>query len=201
MDAVDPARQPTDHELKTARNIAFRAARAAGSADADADDVAQSVLEKLVTRWHSPKLVAVRHRGERAWTAYVAAMGRNAFIDLVRSKERRRAREEKAGDRPASKAPSRPGVQRQQRAQRSDVDLYLARVALLELVYGSGLSRRQESVVILHFVEGLTSAEIAEHLDITAQTARKHLRLAIGKLAKHLKDEAASDHHSGEPAG
>ncbi|WP_430866969.1 RNA polymerase sigma factor [Demequina aurantiaca] len=53
------------------------------------------------------------------------------------------------------------------------------------------LPERQRIVVTLHYLDGLTVAQIAQTLDITSGTVKTQLSRGRGSLAKFLKTEAA----------
>jgi RNA polymerase sigma-70 factor (ECF subfamily) len=60
------------------------------------------------------------------------------------------------------------------------------RVALAEAL--ARLSRRQRTVVTLHYLSGLTEAEVADSLGLSLPTVKTHVRRGMATLRRSLGD-------------
>lgn len=125
----------------------------------DASDLVQEVLEKVGVRWTS-----LQRQGSNL-DAYV----RRAMVNARTSRWRRRRRETLVADAPDS------GVAEHDRFD--DEPLWLA---LREL------PAKQRAVLVLRYYEGLSEAEIATTLGISAGTVKSHTSRAMTTLRRDL---------------
>jgi RNA polymerase sigma-70 factor (sigma-E family) len=125
----------------------------------DASDLVQDVLEKVGVRWTS-----LQRQGANL-DAYV----RRAMVNARTSRWRRRRRETLVADTPDS------GV-----AQHDRFDDEPLWQALREL------PGKQRAVLVLRYYEGLSEAEIAQTLGISAGTVKSHTSRAMTALRRDL---------------
>ncbi len=180
---------PTPAEARELVELARLGALAAGARGDDIDDVAQTAAEKLVVRWDEPGVSAARSCPDGGWRAYVFVTARNAFLDLGRSRRRATAREERVtrgtdGD----PLPIRPGVRRPTGGEPSNVDAYLARVALVEIIESCDLPGGRGEVLRLSLVEGLSVTEIADRLGRSPRWVRELKVTGLDWLRQKLLD-------------
>lgn len=131
----------------------------------DADDVTQEVL--IALHW---KLRGYEDRSQ--FTTWLYRITRNAALGLLRRRkrrERRQRRAERAGPRGAASQDSRAVESARLEA------LHAAEVAELVKALFETLPRRQREVFDLVDLQGYTSSEVADMLNMKAVTARAHL--------------------------
>ena len=136
---------------------------------ADAEDIAQ---EAFVRFWRSG-----RQRAESP-LAYLYACVRHTALDYQRSAVRRRQREtQAANDRADCDRMFAPSLEDEQRQQNLNAAL-------------AGIPPAQREVVVLKIWGELTFAQIAEVLEIPANTAASRYRYALENLRRQLSSEA-----------
>lgn len=180
------AETPSETDITTAVDVAFRVARARNLALEDCEDLAQTVAERLLRQEAVPDNVA-------AWAQRVA---KNAIIDLDR---KRKARDEhdnwvvREVGLDADDADGLIGVAQFVRNQRSISAQGMQRQAGEEMMalLRSVLSTREIEVLVL-LGEGRTHAEIAEELDYknadTVKSTLKRLRDKTKGIADRLAE-------------
>ena len=149
-----------------------RLARALVRDDALADDVAQDTW--LIAHDQQPAM----DRPLRPWLARVV-------LNLVRTRRRadvRRDVRELAGD------VSRPVPTPDELVERVELQRAVAEEVL-------ALAEPYRSTVLLHFFEGLSSAELAARLGIPAGTVRRRLKVALDQLREALRRRANPPAH------
>lgn len=162
----------------------------AGASGAVLDDVVQTVAINIATRWDEPYMVAARSRTSTAWHAYIMVCARNAYRDIGRGEGRRWVREQRsvspaAGD----PLPDRPGVQRRGPDEpASNLERYVARRLIADLL-GEHLEGRSRQVAALVFIDGLTSQEIAERLELSVRSVNRIKRAAIARLQAAIRTD------------
>lgn len=142
----------------------FRTARALGVAEAQLDDIVQEAF-----------IVALRKRETFAGRSSAKTWLTGILVNLVRN-HRRLVR------RPTDSAVEvlvEPGADPEQAATRKQ-----ARDRVLEVL--AGLPSEQREVWALTELEALTAAEIAEVLEVSANTVSSRLRLARQAIARRL---------------
>ncbi len=157
------ARIPTNEQLMAEMAWVRQLARALVKDDALADDVVQDTW--IVAAEQQPDT----NRPLRPWLARVV---RNLIITRRRSEARR---EERASAYDSERSTPTPAelIERVE-LQRALADELLA------------LGEPYRSTVLLHFVEGLSSAEIARRLGIPDATVRRRLKTALDQLREAL---------------
>ncbi len=169
--------------------IARKAAFWAGAGDADADDVAQVVTERLWRTWERPHIRTARRRGSASWNAYVAVAARNAWRDLDRSHRRRRTREITSATSTARVSlPIRPGSSHHASVPptlANEIDEYLARLEIVEVIK-TQLTHRQQQVAWHIFVDGWSVIRVANELGLSQHTIRRHKAKAIACIRAAL---------------
>ncbi|CAN5189791.1 hypothetical protein BH11MYX1_BH11MYX1_32250 [soil metagenome] len=170
MAAVDMWMEPTSEQLMVEMRWVRRLARALLDNAAAAEDVAQETW--IVAASHQPD----EDRPLRPWLARVV---RN-LAHTRRRGEARRAERESLHEASADRVVTTP-------------DELIERVELQRVVAGEvlALTEPYRSTVLLHFFEGLTSAEIARRLEIPDATVRRRLKTALDQLRARL--EARND--------
>jgi len=182
---------PTDEEIGHVLKVARIAARRAGAAAHEVDDVAQRTAIKLWERWHHPNVRLVRDQSDFRWNAYVRQTAKRVHLDSIRSHQRRLRRNTLASDVRASVVPRRPGTVRQVPPDVAGISSLLGRnVIIAEL---AKLPPRQRLVAWLVFFHELSTREIADELGIQPQAVRKLLRSAKANLIDRI---AESQHQS-----
>ncbi len=136
----------------------------------DGDDLAQDAWVAALESG------APRPEQERAWFATVM---RNAFRMRLRGSQRRTLREQAA---PEPEQPPVPNVL----TQRLLVERRLCDHLLL-------LTEPQREVILLHFYEGMSAAEIGRQLGVPATTIRSRLERSLELLRDALDDESNGD--------
>lgn len=139
-------------------------ARALVRDDANADDLAHDAL--LVAAAKAP--------GDRPLRPWLHRVMLNLVRMRARSDKRRDAREATLAD--AAPPTATP-------------EELVARVEIQRVVAGEVLELREpyRSTILMHFVEGLSSIEIARKLDIPDGTVRRRLKTALDELRTRLK--------------
>lgn len=184
MTGVRGQDQPTDRDLQRILNVARQQAMTLKVNHYEADEVAQETVFKLYLKWDTPSVRRARRWSDVRWDAYVRKTARNVYRDLVKSHNRRLARQTKAMGRDipvlfpsgAIAAPPSP----------SGVDSYMARALLAEEILK--LPRQQRAVAIRICIEEMSVAEVAEELDLQPQSVRKNMRAARRSLTKALQN-------------
>lgn len=183
---ADPA-GPTTGQAREMLEVAKLGAQAAMARGPDVDDVAQTVAEKLIRKWNAPHVADARARGTHGWQAYIAVAARNAYRDLLRKRERARNREARATNLSEGAAlRDRPGVKRSRPGEVSDVDRYLGRRMLVDLLWECPMTAGQRAVAALHLIDGMTTADIADRLVLPAPTVARRRRHALQILRREL---------------
>jgi RNA polymerase sigma factor (sigma-70 family) len=124
-----------------------------------AEDVAAEALARTYLHWR--RVRALPHRD--GWVLRVAT---NLAIDDVRRRH------------PEPDADADAGVDPEEAAT--------VRVALAAAL--AKLSRRQRTVVTLHYLSGLTEAEVADSLGLSLPTVKTHVRRGMASLRRTLGD-------------
>jgi RNA polymerase sigma-70 factor (ECF subfamily) len=140
-------------------------ARQWAPAAGDAEDVVQ---EAFVRFWPH------RHRAADP-TSYLYACVRRCAFDWLRGRRRRAAREERAARPESAPAPLFYAVDRDDR--RAAIESALAR-----------LPEDQRIVLVLRIWGGLTFPQIADALDIPANTAASRYRYSLARLRELLAE-------------
>ena len=180
-----PNEPPNLHSIWT---LARRAAMRVGASEADADDVAQIVTERLWRTWDDSHVRAARGRGPDAWDAYVVVAGRNALRDLVRSRRRRQAREQGVAAPEVRPPPAaRPGVQRSPLVSPSAIDEYLARLEIAAAI--KELPGRQRYVAWRIFIDGWSLERVGNELGLSPRTIREDKSKALAGIRAALRDQ------------
>ena len=154
----------------------------------DADSATDLLQETFLRAWrHLPTLRALDPVGQRAW---IFAVARNLVTDSYRRRATRRAAQdelERIAD-PLAPAMDEP-------AARMEVSGELARLedAIRHLPEG------QRTIVALHALSELTSAQIGEVLGQPAGTIRYRLSLARRELVRALQQDEPAAGRSGGP--
>jgi len=175
--------RPTEIEARDLLEVARLGARAAGAKRNDVEDVAQITAEKLTRKWGANHVARARARGPDAWHAYIAVTARYALLDLYRGRSRATHREQQAaGPAHTRHQPPRPGVVRPQPDRPSDVERYLSRRVIVDLIDECIPNRRERDVAALTFIDGLTTYEIATELHLSTGAVNRYKRAAIAKL-------------------
>lgn len=177
--------KPTTAELQETLQVARISARKHGADSFESEEVAQNTTIKLMNIWTRKDVVNARRRDTDGWRNFVAAVARNVHRDLVRSQQRRKARELRAVGAAVEPPADRPGVQREAPRDPEGVELFLARVAVEDLIETLE-SERQRDCMRLVYVDGLSIGESADVLGLEVQTVRFHLRRARNLLRGQL---------------
>lgn len=156
--------EPTSEHLMTELGWVRRLARALVRDDATADDVAQDAW--VIAAERQP----AEDRPLRPW---LAAVVRNLAHTRRRGEARRDARE--AGYEEARRVATPQELVERVELQRAVAGEVLA------------LAEPYRSTVLLHFVEGLSSADIARRLRIPDGTVRRRLKVALDQLRAALR--------------
>jgi RNA polymerase sigma factor (sigma-70 family) len=182
-----PYAGPTEREARELLEVARLGAQAANARGPDVDDIAQTVVLKLTKKWNDQHVVAARGRGPNGWHAYITVAARNAFRDLMRARARAWSRQVRAVHRTEGAAlHERPGVNRSHPDQTSNVDRFLARLLLADLIAECQMTPRQREVVALHLIDGLSCADIAVRLGLSVRTVNDHKLRAFRILRSEL---------------
>ena len=192
-----PTKRPLDTELTHVLVVAKAAARHAGAAPHELDEVAQRTTIKLWHRWENETVKAVREGSPYQWNAYIRQTARNVHRDLIRSHHRRVRRNSVASGASIVLATSRPGTIRPIPHNPCGLSSYLARQRILESI--EILPRNQRVVATLILIGELTAREAAELLDLQPQSVRKHLRKAKCTLARLLSDTDDGNDDGSQP--
>ena len=192
---------PDEAESAEILEAARRGAISAGATGAIIDDVCQNVAERLTEKWREPHIVAARHRAPPDWHAYIRVMARNALRDLLRKETRRTKREGRAiRSTDGEPLPDRPGRQPHSHHEISDLDRYLARLLILDLI-DECLDGRSRDIAALHYIDGLSTNEIAARLDLSVRTVNAHKRRAKEQLRAALRGTPPAPPASAERTG
>jgi RNA polymerase sigma-70 factor (ECF subfamily) len=135
---------------------------------ADAEDIVQ---EAFVRFWRT------RHRATDP-VAYLFACVKRYGLEWLRSRRRRRRREEAA---------ARPELLNREPLFHDSLEQAERRQALEEAL--GRLPEEQREVVVLKIWGGLAFLQIAEALNISANTAASRYRYALAKLRNQLAEE------------
>lgn len=133
---------------------------------ADAEDVVQ---EAFVRFWRSRRQVSEP-------TAYLYACVKNCALDWIRTRKRQSRREESVA--------RREGEQFFEVALENNERRTAIQAALL------ALPETQREVLVMKIWAGLSFAQIATALEVSADTAASRYRYALAKLHKELAEEA-----------
>ncbi len=137
----------------------------------EAQDVAQEVLIKLF------RAQQARHAG-MAWDPWVTRVTVNACRDRRRSAWWRRVRDGHA-----------PLIEEHLTGPGSSPEDALVAAETRHRIWAAfrHLSRRQQEVFALRHVEGFSTAEVAETLDLSTGSAKRHLFRAVQRLRDALQ--------------
>lgn len=164
------------------------AANVVGARPDEIDDLGQNVALKLLAKWSEPHVRTARLRGGASWRGYVVQSARHALVDMRRKSGRAADRERRVtngfdGD----PLPDRPAVLRSLPAPASDVDAYLARVAVVDSLDDAGLTDQQREVMTLDLLQGLSAKEIAIELGLSARWVRELRQGGKSRLQSHIR--------------
>lgn len=184
-----PTAVPDRAEAEEICQVARAGGVRAGATGAVLDDVVGAVAETITAKWGEPHMVRARSRPRAAWHAYIRVCARNAYRDIGRTEGRRWAREQRSLS-PTEGAPptERPGVVRQSDEPPSNLERYLARRQIVDLLEEC-LEGRSRQVAALQFIDGLTTAEIAELLGLSIGSVNRIKRGAITRLKAAVLSE------------
>jgi RNA polymerase sigma factor (sigma-70 family) len=174
---------PADEEqLVIVYEVARAAVRRRGANRYEADDAAQLTALKLWQAWHRPAIAELRSGASPGrWRSYIRRTAVNTYVDLIRNHQRRIQRHQTAAELQTGEPVSR-AIERSTEV----VEAWMGRDQLAREIFSLG--GQQQRVAILLWLEELSSNEVAERLNIDAQTVRKHARLARAKLRERLDD-------------
>lgn len=160
MEALSDQAQRALTEMAWVRQLA----RALLHDDATADDVAQDAFVIAANK-------APADRPLRPWLSRVV-------LNLVRMRARGAKRSE-----------ARESTVAEAAAPASTPEELVARVEIQRVVASEVLALREpyRTTILLHYVEGLSSAEIAKQLDVPDGTIRRRLTVAHGELRQRLE--------------
>src|SRR5262245_28568550 len=161
---MENARIPTSEQLMAEMGWVRQLARALVKDDTAADDVAQDTW--LVAAEQQPDT----DRPLRPWLARVVR-------SLIHTRRRSEARRDKRAIAYDSERPVPTPAELVERVE-------LQRVLADELL---ALAEPHRSTVLLHFVEGYSSAEIARRLGMPDATVRRRLKTALDQLRDALR--------------
>ncbi len=185
-------------ECRDILDVARRTAALAGASPDTADEIAQRVAVNIHRKWGTDHVQRARAKGRPYWLNYIRRSAINAYRDYLRSEQRREKRERRANLDDGPPPEPRPGVQRHQDHGPSAIDELLGRMYLVDLI-DQLLRGRQLEVAVLHLVDGLSVAEIAERLGLHPRSVREHRTNALAKLKLHLASEPP--HGDGDQGG
>lgn len=186
----------TSGQARELAALAKLAARAARARPDELDDLEQIVLEKLLRKWHEPFLELARERGADSWKGYVIQIARNALTDMRRSAGRSADRERRAtAGVDGEPLEMRPGVLRSAPAPDSNVDAYLARLAIVDLFDDAGLTPREKDVLTPHFLHGANVNEIAASLLISRRRVRELRQSGTQKVKGLIADDTTDSEY------
>ncbi len=145
----------------------------------DAEDVFVDAMSRLLPR-------VAEFDAPEAFGRYARRAVRNAAVDLVRARHHRDARRALrdtdrrfgADERPLERIAS----------DRTDPEISTIRSEQRRVVQAalSGLKEPRQTIVRLHYEQGLTRAEIGERLGLSDTTVKRHLVAARAVLAARL---------------
>ncbi len=161
---MEDARIPSIEQLMAEMGWVRKLARALVKNDALADDVAQEAW--IIAAKEQPDV----DRPLRPWLSRVVS---NLVRTRRRSEERRELRDAAVDDDRAVPTPAE--LMERVELQRAVADELLA------------LGEPYRSTVLLHFIEGYSSAEIARRLGIPDGTVRRRLKVGIDQLRERLR--------------
>ena len=174
-----PISTTQESDLAHVLQVAQSAARRAGAAPHEVDEVAQRTAIKLWHRWDEATVRVVRSGSTFRWNAYISQTARNVHRDLIRSNQRRRHRGTVAANLRPTLTAHRPGTIKPPPETSDGLITYLARQHILDAI--ETLPSNQRTVASLILIAELSTGEAAQLLGIQPQSVRKHLRAA--KLA------------------
>lgn len=168
--------------------LAQLAAKSVGARADEVDDLGQNVALKLLEKWDTDHVTLARSRGPESWRGYVIQAAKNALTDLRRKNGRAADRDRRATvGTDGEPLPMRPGVHRSTPVAQSDVDAYLARLAVLDSIAEADLTERERSVLSFALMEGDSSIEIAVKLQLSARRVREVRHSGMRKLREHAE--------------
>ena len=179
--------EPTDVELGHIMTVARWAALRMGANDAEADEIAQSVVVRFWERWNSAGLRSARNRTATRWDGYIRRTAVNLYRDRIRGHQRRLFRQYMASTTDPTVS-FQPGTSTLTQTAPCQVENFLARTHIAELIRELP-NRKQRQIAWAVFVDGKSSTEVATELGIQPQTVRKHLRPARERLIQDLTAE------------
>jgi len=144
-------------------------ARRHGAGPQGADDLVQETMVRL---WRTADRFDPARGNEKA---YVAAVARNAAIDMAR----------RAARRATVSTPEPDGLQD---LGRPDADAVATRVAVRRAL--AALTEERRELLRLAYFEGLSQAEIAQRLEIPVGTVKSRTFQALRVLRSALRDAA-----------
>jgi RNA polymerase sigma-70 factor (ECF subfamily) len=169
-DAAGGDRAAFDELVRLKRERVVRTAQQVTGDLEDALDVAQAVFLKL---WQG----LAKYDTERNFDTWLYRITMNAAIDMLRARGPRSTLQA-LPDEPVD--PSSGAA-----AQTARLDRPRLREAFLRLA--AALPPRQRAVFVLRDIEGLSTGEVAEALEVTESTVRNHLLQARRTLREALR--------------
>jgi RNA polymerase sigma-70 factor (ECF subfamily) len=154
-----------DEILAAHEDVVFRAAARV----LDSDGAADAAQEAFLRLWRDPS--AFRGGSLRAW---LCALARNAALNELRARGRRRVREER---RPPRAVPQDPAVSADERGRLADVRAFVG-----------SLPEQEESVIVLYAIEGLSQREVAQALGVSVSSVKQAVLRARAKLRERFGD-------------
>ena len=182
-----PRAGPSQAEASELLRVARMGAAGAGASGAELDDVSQATAAKFAEKWDEPHVVAARGRGESGWHAYIVVAARNAYRDRLRRERRFRERELRADDRDRriEPGPDRPGTLRRTDDQPSEIDEYLGRRLVIDLI-DECLDGTMREIALRTYLDGLSTKEIAALVGLSIRSVNHQKRQAIEVLRDFL---------------
>lgn len=185
MTGVRGQEQPTAEDLQRILLVARQKALSLGANVHEADEVSQETALRLYLKWNSRSVKRARARSDVRWDAFVRRVARNMQWDLIKSHQRRLARQTKALGRDvpivhkngAISAPASP----------SGIDGYMARADIAEIIMN--LPRQQRAVAVRICIEEKSVNEVAAELGLQPQSVRKNMRTARQAIKQALEEE------------
>ena len=138
-----------------------------------AQDVTQDVFARL---WERPDVVDL---GRGSLRSFLGSLCHHRSVDVVRSEERRRARDTRASD--FSIALGGEPQDDVADAAMTAVTAEMVRAALV------AIPDKQREALSLAYFDGLTYRQVAQRLGIPEGTAKSRLRLGLAALAEQLR--------------
>lgn len=180
--------QPTAQDLQLILDVAKLKALSLGANTCEADEVAQATAIRFFEKWNTRSIRVARARSRNRWEAYIRRVARNIQWDLIRSHQRRLARETKVAGR------NIPVVHRNGTISAPEtpagVDSYMARAAIAQIIME--LPPKQRAVAVRLCIDELSVNEVAEELGLQPQSVRKNMRAAREAIKKALEEEGSN---------